>query len=74
MATGENSRDVRCPFYKTDKRCQIKCEGYRADMTSVHINFMTPDHHRKYIRLYCCDRYRSCYMYKLIMKVKYPDH
>ncbi len=25
-----------CPFYKTDRRCQIKCEGYRADMSSVH--------------------------------------
>lgn len=71
MATGKYSRDARCPFYKTDRERQIKCEGYREDMTSTHLNFMHPDHLKKYMRIYCCDQYEDCPLYQLIIQEKY---
>lgn len=50
--------NVRCPFYKDDTPCAIKCEGLVSQVCAQ--NFSTRDEKIGYMRRYCeCD-YTHC--------------
>ena len=64
--------NVQCPFYKSDNgRDCLACEGV-GDATNVTQIFDTWDALKRFMSVYCWDRYKTCPLYSMIME-KYED-
>lgn len=73
---GTNFQDaaMKCPFYKRVARKQkmLVCEGI-WDGTMATYYFTRRDAMLEQIKGYCEEDYKSCLLYKLIMKEKYGE-
>ena len=64
--------DVRCPFYKFDDgKRRITCEGIIED-SSLALIFHNKFDYEKQITVFCCDYYKYCEVYRMLMK-KYEE-
>lgn len=63
---------VRCPFYQSDDgRRHITCEG-PTERSSMTLNFLRKAEFEKQIEVFCCEHYKNCEVYRILME-KYQD-
>lgn len=55
------SKYVVCPYYHTEQRCKILCEGVQADAYN-HLVFQNDVAKKMYMKKYCRDieNFRNC--------------
>ena len=64
---------VLCPFYKYDDgRRRITCEGFVEASNLALIYRHTRDFNQQ-IDTYCCEHYKSCEVYRMLMAEKYGE-
>lgn len=63
---------VECPFYKLDDKFNIFCEGVTDDSTII-IRFRFKKGRDQQMRIFCCDHYKNCEIYRMLMSAKYED-
>ena len=62
---------VKCPFYRQDDaRGKIVCEGI-VDGSTVSQNYRSKADLNQQMDIFCCDYYKSCEVYRMIMEAKY---
>ena len=65
--------DVQCPFFKYDDgRSRITCEGVMDD-TSLAMIFHRREDYGIQIRVFCCEHYEKCEIYRMLMENKYEE-
>ena len=65
--------DVICPFYKYDDgRKKIVCEGF-ADRCSLDVRWEYHAYQEQHLQLFCCENYKNCEVYRMVMASKYDD-
>lgn len=63
---------VICPFYQHDDgRRRITCEGI-IEGSSLSLLYTNEADYKAQITVFCCEHYRKCEVYKLLME-KYDD-
>ena len=63
---------VRCPFYQSDDgRSRSVCEGV-GDSSSVSLHFRKKSECETQLRVFCCDHYKKCEVYRMLME-KYEE-
>lgn len=50
---------AQCPFYKSEERQKIMCEGV-DDNSTIHLAFCDPSKKTSYRKRTCCDKYDRC--------------
>ncbi len=64
--------DIKCPFFKNIKKgTTIICEGPYDGCTGISLSHETKGEMDKQRKLFCCDRYQNCEIYRMIMAAKY---
>ena len=63
--------DVMCPFYLSDDRRRVLCEGVMQGAVTVQ-QFRRREDLERFMRLRCCRRYRLCAVYAGLM-TKYEE-
>lgn len=64
--------NVQCPFYKHDDgKKRITCEGL-IDDSSLALLYKYEADYKTQITVFCCEHYRNCEVYKLLME-KYEN-
>ena len=59
--------DVRCPFYQFDDgRRRITCEGL-VDNSSLALIYHRKADYEAQINVFCCEYYRNCEVYQMLM-------
>ena len=62
---------VKCPFYhRDDSRSMLTCEGIVEDSTLKWI-FKYKKDLKKQMNIFCCDCYKNCEVYRMLMDAKY---
>lgn len=56
---------VICPFYASEDKNKIYCEGMTAD-SSLHVVFGDPKKKADYEERMCCSRYMACRLAKML--------
>lgn len=65
--------EVQCPFYKYDDGKQrITCEGF-VDNSSLALIYHRRIDYETQINVFCCDHYKNCEAYRMIMATKYEE-
>lgn len=59
------SANAVCPFYRHEERTRVHCEGI-CGSTSIHVVFTDPKLKHEHKKLFCCNGYINCPLYKLI--------
>lgn len=59
MSKRTESSIVLCPFYHSEDKQKIFCEGIENG-TAVHLAFDNQSHAKEYRAFYCCSKYKSC--------------
>lgn len=63
---------VQCPFYKEDDgKYSIVCEGF-GDARYLKQVYRTKAQYNLQISVFCCEHYKKCEVYKLLME-KYDE-
>ena len=65
---------VQCPFFKFDeeKRKRIVCEGF-VDGSTLAIRFSRNADYKAQLGVFCCEHFKKCEVYRMIMKAKYDE-
>lgn len=62
---------VQCPFYRfDDKKRSITCEGI-LDRSHITLSYQNGRDQRKQLEVFCCEHYKKCEIYRMLMKEKY---
>ena len=73
MAESYKQVFVVCPFYKwSDDKRKITCEGITEDC-SLTLNYKSKAAANHQLDSFCCDRYKKCGIYRLLMSDKYTE-
>ena len=65
--------DVQCPFYKYDDgRRRITCEGL-IDKSSIVLSYLTRNDYDTQLLVFCCEHYKKCEIYRLLMEKYYEE-
>ena len=65
--------EVQCPFYKYDDGKQrITCEGF-VDNSSLALIYHRRIDYETQIDVFCCDHYKNCEVYRMLMATKYEE-
>lgn len=65
--------DVGCPFYKHDDgRGRITCEGI-VDKSNTILSFGIKGDYLKQMEVFCCQHYKNCEVYQMLMNSKYKE-
>lgn len=63
---------VQCPFYqKDDGKRNIRCEGV-MDGSVLILRFQEAEDFNRQMKVFCCDHYKKCEVYRAAME-KYDD-
>lgn len=63
--------NVKCPFYKhDDNRWKVVCEGI-VDGSTLSLNFKDKGDFNQQMDIFCCDYYKNCEVYRMLMEAKY---
>lgn len=66
--------EVQCPFYKYDDGKQrITCEGLVDEKSSIALIYQRRSDYNKQINLFCCEHYKKCEIYRMLMEAKYNE-
>lgn len=63
---------VECPFYRYDEPHRISCEGLGAADTTVLMFRIRKDRDQQ-MRIFCCEHYKNCELYRALMESKYEE-
>ena len=64
---------VQCPFYKHDDgRRSITCEGL-IDKSKIILSYITRRNYETQILTFCCEHYKKCEIYRMLMESKYEE-
>lgn len=66
--------DVQCPFYKFDVGDQMRrivCEGI-VDKSTLELRFERMRDYKKQLEVFCCEYYKCCEVYRMLME-KYDE-
>ena len=62
---------VQCPFYRfDDKKRSITCEGI-IDRSHITLSYQNGRDQRKQLEVFCCEPYKKCEIYRMLMRDKY---
>ena len=62
---------VQCPFYRfDDKKRSITCEGI-IDRSHITLSYQYGRDQRRQLEVFCCEHYKKCEIYRMLMKDKY---
>ena len=66
--------DVLCPFYKFDdwNKHRIVCEGI-VDQATLASTFRIRQDYQEQLDIFCCEHYKKCEIYRMIMEAKYEE-
>ncbi len=65
--------DVDCPFFRFDDgRFRITCEGIVDDSSTALIFHRKADYETQ-MRVFCCEHYKKCEIYRMLMENKYEE-
>jgi hypothetical protein len=66
--------DVQCPFFKFDeyKKKRIVCEGF-VDKSSLALIYCRKGDYETQLRVFCCEHYKKCEVYRMLMASKYEE-
>ena len=64
---------VQCPFFRKDEPAvkRITCEGVGTSETTA-LYYTRQEDFRQQIRVFCCEHYKKCEIYRAIME-KYEE-
>ena len=65
MSKYKISMDAVCPFYSSEDKQRIRCEGL-WDESTTHVVFPTPQQKRDHKRKYCHTKYKNCLLAKAL--------
>lgn len=71
MPTSLQAKFVKCPFYESDDKGRISCEGI-TDESRIRLCFMKAsgaldqDKKLEYLHNYCIRDYQKCRVYKML--------
>lgn len=64
--------DAQCPFFMSDvaEQKRIICEGivYRSTLA---LYFQRKRDYEKQLSVFCCEHYKKCEIYRMLMEAKY---
>lgn len=63
---------IKCPYYKRDKAISITCEGF-VEGSNIIQRFRTTEDCDQQARIFCCDRYDCCEIYRMLESEKYGE-
>lgn len=70
MPTSRNDTRVLCPFYQYDEKLhssyKIVCEGPTVDCMLI-LNYRKKQAFQTQIDVYCCEYYKRCEVYQMLM-------
>ena len=76
MANGsyKGKTDAQCPFYKFDdgQTRRIICEGI-VDRSTLALRFSRKKDYDTQLGVFCCEHYKKCEIYTMIMTAKYDE-
>lgn len=66
--------DVQCPFFKfdEDKKKRIVCEGF-VDKSTLALIYCRKNDYETQLRVFCCEHYKRCEVYRMLMNTKYEE-
>ena len=63
--------NVKCPFYRLDDcRGKVVCEGI-VEGSTVSLNFKNREDLNQQMDIFCCEYYKNCEVYRMLMEAKY---
>ena len=75
MPTSYIDVDVKCPFYKYLRSRAVFCDLEDIEnIQSVTLSFETKQKCEEFMRQRCCEKYKECQIYQILMKEKYPGY
>lgn len=63
---------VKCHFYKDDGNLSIICEGFGEAMY-LKQRYYNKAQYEKQMTVFCCENYKNCEAYRLLMETKYEE-
>lgn len=72
MPTGVYQTSVLCPFYNHDngQKHKVTCEGI-IDGSCITLTFQKRLDYKIHITTFCCEHYKKCEVYNMLMDAKY---
>ena len=72
MPNGVRKRGyIACPFYRMDDgKWKLTCEGI-VDGSTISQNYRCKADLEQQIEVFCCDYYKNCEIYRMLMEAKY---
>lgn len=66
--------DSQCPFYKSDdgQKRRIICEGL-VDKSTLALTYRRRNDYETQLSVFCCEHYKKCEVYRMIMEAKYEE-
>lgn len=64
--------EARCPFFKAALRTRVTCEG-PIDGALIMLVMHTRRQMDKQLRIFCCEHYEKCEIYRMVMAAKYEE-
>lgn len=64
--------EARCPFFKSAVRTRVTCEG-PIDGALIMLVMHTRRQMDKQLRIFCCEHYEKCEIYRMVMAAKYEE-
>lgn len=65
MATDFRDQEVQCPYYHSQNKYTIRCEGIVPD-TTTETHFRTTAGKEKHMEVWCCRHFERCEVYAAI--------
>ena len=59
MPSKYDDKYVLCPYYHTNDKCKIKCDGIEETI-STHPIFKSDAQKKQYMKKYCCGDFKDC--------------
>ena len=66
--------NAQCPFYLSDdqQRKRIICEGI-VDKSTLALTYRRRADYDAQVDLFCCGKYATCEIYRMLMEAKYEE-
>ena len=66
--------DAQCPFFRADvcKQKRIICEGI-VDKSTLALTFSKKTDYDTQLSVFCCEHFRKCEIFRMLMAEKYDD-
>ena len=65
---------AQCPFFRSsvDGKRRIVCEGI-VDKSTLALTFNRKTDYNTQMSVFCCEHYKRCEVYRMIMAAKYDE-